>query len=63
MPAARTLTNTFAGIAPRWAPAFVAAELVGAVLPVPTIGVVLPHEAAGPDRSDGHPTPSSTRRP
>jgi hypothetical protein len=53
---ARMLTDTFAGIAPRSVPAFVAAEVVGAVLAGFTIAtlyprvretaadVVLPHE-------------------
>ena len=61
---ARTLSDTFTGIAPGAAPAFIAAQLVGALLAVgcvavlwPRIGevadrVVLPHDGAGSTRPD-----------
>ena len=39
---ARTLSNSFAGIAPASAPAFVLAQLVGAALAVATVGVLYP---------------------
>ncbi|CAN5712135.1 MIP/aquaporin family protein [soil metagenome] len=39
---ARTLSDTFAGIAPASAPAFVAAQLVGAVLAVAAVRVLYP---------------------
>ncbi|MDQ3306135.1 MAG: aquaporin, partial [Actinomycetota bacterium] len=57
--AARTLSDTFAGIAPASAPAFVVAQVVGAALAVAVVRVlypaiaevapevVLPHEPIG----------------
>ena len=44
--AARMLSNTFAGIAPSSAPAFVAAQLGGAVLAVGAVRVLYPDTAA-----------------
>jgi glycerol uptake facilitator-like aquaporin len=44
--AARTLSNTFAGIKPSSAPAFVAFELVGAALAVGAVGVLYPRSAS-----------------
>jgi glycerol uptake facilitator-like aquaporin len=41
----RTITNTFAGIRPSSAPAFIAAEVVGAALAVAAIKVLYPHMA------------------
>jgi len=43
---ARTLSNTFAGIAWRSAPAFIAAQLVGAVIAVGVVSVIYPRVAA-----------------
>lgn len=40
---ARTLTNTFAGIAPASAPAFIAAQLLGAALAVGSVQALYPH--------------------
>lgn len=51
---ARTLTDTFAGIRPADAPAFIAAQLVGAALGAVTFGWLLgPGAAAAPTK--GHP--------
>ncbi len=47
---ARTLSDTFAGIAPSSAPAFVAMQLVGAVLALATLIVLHPHRPAPPDQ-------------
>ena len=44
--AARTLTDTFAGIAPSSAPAFVACQLVGLVLGVGVVAVLYPDPQA-----------------
>jgi glycerol uptake facilitator-like aquaporin len=41
----RTVTNTFAGIRPSSAPAFIVAEVVGAALAVAAIKVLYPHMA------------------
>jgi glycerol uptake facilitator-like aquaporin len=38
---ARSLSNTFAGIAPSSAPAFIAAQILGAVVAVATFGWLL----------------------
>jgi glycerol uptake facilitator-like aquaporin len=64
---ARTLSNTFAGIAPASAPAFVAAQLAGAVIAIAAVGflypsvaevapdVVVPHAEAVEDPGPEHP--------
>lgn len=47
---ARTLSNTFAGIAPSSAPAFVAAQVVGAALAIAAVRVLYPAiDEAAPD--------------
>lgn len=62
---ARTLTDTFAGIAPGSAPAFIAAELTGAALAVITIAALYPRirrtaaevgPPPGPAATGTHPT-------
>jgi arsenate reductase len=74
----RTLTNTFAGIAPANVPAFIAAQLLGAALAVLTIAalypdirqaadkVILPHDTQ-PEQTTNHPEPDhhtlTTRQP
>ena len=45
---ARSLSDTFAGIAPAGVPAFIAAQLVGALLAVAAAGQLWPAEAARP---------------
>lgn len=62
--AARTLSDTFAGISPSSAPAFMATQVLGGAVAVaavralyPRVGevadrVVVPHEAPAPDHSD-----------
>ncbi len=45
---ARTLTDTFTGIAPSRAPAFIAAELVGAVVGAGVVAVLWPRAPAQP---------------
>jgi glycerol uptake facilitator-like aquaporin len=47
---ARSLSNTFAGIAPGSAPAFVAAQLLGALLAVATFGWLLAGSTQRPSR-------------
>jgi len=47
---ARTLSNTFAGIAPSSAPAFVAAQLVGGVLGLACVVALYPGIAAAADK-------------
>ncbi|MFN2504648.1 MAG: aquaporin [Acidimicrobiales bacterium] len=66
---ARTLSDTFAGIAWRSAPAFVAAQLVGALIAVAVVRVLYPRvaEVAGdvvvPHDGDGAPAPPPERQP
>ena len=45
---ARTLTDSFAGIAPASAPAFVAAQVVGGLLAVAALRILHPRPASGP---------------
>lgn len=47
----RTLSNTFAGIAPSSVPGFVVAEIVGGVIAVSAVIVLWPRPAANPDPS------------
>jgi glycerol uptake facilitator-like aquaporin len=58
---ARSLTDTFAGIAPQDAPAFIAAQLVGAVVALTLSAWLWPRaqEAAHPSASAAKPAPST----
>jgi glycerol uptake facilitator-like aquaporin len=53
----RTLTDTFSGIAPRSAPAFIAAQLIGAALAVAFASYVF-HEPAGQQLVVEHEVPA-----
>ena len=55
---ARTLTDTFAGIARRSVPAFVVAQLVGAALAIVVVRLLYPDVARVP-RTSSFPTPIS----
>jgi len=60
----RTITNTFAGIRPSSAPAFIAAQVVGAALAVAVIRVLYPHMAdSAADVVVPHPGENTTGSP
>jgi glycerol uptake facilitator-like aquaporin len=46
----RTLSDTFAGIAPSSAPAFIAAQLVGATIAFALVRLFYPHPRSEPNR-------------
>jgi arsenate reductase len=53
----RTLSDTFAGIAPSSAPGFIVAQLAGAALALGTVVVLLPHRRPEGVFSHGRPAP------
>jgi arsenate reductase len=66
----RTLSDTFAGIAPSSVPAYVLFQLIGAAIAIPTVALLypslsddrsellVPHEQPPPERAEGSPAPS-----